>query len=97
MNLPTYQPEACPLCADGIEVSEARLTQGLIELRCFKLTLAYDGAAFAGWQRQDARHAGAGGARGGVRAYRGDAGVAWPARDGPTRACMRRGRSPACG
>jgi len=23
-------------------------------MRCFKLTLAYDGAAFAGWQRQDA-------------------------------------------
>ena len=70
--LPTYQPEACPLCAAGSAGRQARLARvttseaaddsvracsrgrrrGAVVMRTLKLTLAYDGTRFVGWQRQ---------------------------------------------
>ena len=66
-------------------------------MRTLKLTLAYDGTNYVGWQRQTNGVVGAAGRRGGVRAAR------WrrrrrpsPAPAGPMRACTRSARSPAC-
>ena len=62
--LPTYQPEACPLCAAGqpvvkpgsralrSEPAMAGSTCHASAMRTLKLTLAYDGTRFVGWQRQ---------------------------------------------
>ena len=61
MTVPTYPPDACPLCAQGVRTRQARLASGSRDRRAvtdaaarrtLSLTLAYEGTAFAGWQRQ---------------------------------------------
>ena len=73
VELPTYEPDACPLCAQGLPVvkpgsrpvavrlaGEAPFSVGPERLpdasrhATFKITLAYDGTDFVGWQRQAA-------------------------------------------
>ena len=57
MDLPTYPPDACPLCARRLPGRQARFAHVAEEpvaarARTLRLVVAYDGADFAGWQRQ---------------------------------------------
>ena len=50
LNVAAYKPEECPLCRQGIPAGEARLAPRL--MRRIRITLAYDGGPFHGWQVQ---------------------------------------------
>ena len=68
LDVPTYAPEACPLCAKGDRHRQARLegvvatvtpsrrnsdlVDDAVALRTLKLTVEYDGTNYVGWQRQ---------------------------------------------
>ena len=64
IDLPDVEESACPLCASGAPVVKpgSRPTPGssdALTVRTLKLTLAYDGTDFVGWQRQaEALHSG---------------------------------------
>ena len=57
--LPTYEAGLCPLCAKGLPVVKPGSRAGgrsrpcgMLRMPTFKITLAYDGTGFVGWQRQ---------------------------------------------
>ena len=55
LDVPTYRADACPLCAGGSAAGEARLPRAALTGRVplYRVTLAYDGTEFLGWQAQE--------------------------------------------
>ena len=63
---PPIEPDECPLCAQGLPVVKPGSRPCRVRrarLPTFKLTLAYDGTGFVGWQRQAVRALDSGSAR----------------------------------
>ena len=58
LEVPTYAADGCPLCAAGSQAREARLARRALsgaDVPLFRVTLAYDGTDFDGWQVQAPR------------------------------------------
>ena len=97
MEVPAYPPEACPMCAKGTAGDETRsecsgaCREPRHDMRTVKLTVAYDGTDYVGWQRQGKGVSVQGLIEEALTAIEGRRSRC-TAPGGPTRACTRSGR-----